>query len=378
MSRPPAPGPLPAGVADITPAWLGAALREGGVVAAGDVAAVEATVIGEDHGFTGVVARLHVTYDAGGSGPATMVAKLPTAERGADSGYRRRLAADPDGRRKLLERSAHEVAFYRDTATAGGAPVPRLLFGAVDDANERVVLLLEDVGPAQQPDLLTGMSADESRAVLRAMAGFHARWWEQSAAFPGWLPRWDADHRRRQERFAQAVDPFLERHAEALPDGAPALVEGLRTQYGDSLAALAALPPTIIHCDLHADNVLLARTTDSPPTAFVLDWQTVALGPVVVDLNLLLVGSLATSTRRQHERRLLAEYLELLDSRGVLGVRAEELVAAYRLATQWHLATIVTWLATVDRDALSWRERLIVERLISDPRVFNAALDHAS
>jgi len=48
---------LPSDVSELTPVWLTAALRNGGVLEAGEVVAVSASVIGEELGFTGVVAR---------------------------------------------------------------------------------------------------------------------------------------------------------------------------------------------------------------------------------------------------------------------------------------------------------------------------------
>src|SRR5690606_27025736 len=72
--------PVPATIAELTPAWLTAALAEGGGPGS-RVATVDTEPIGLDTGFLGHLARLHLAYD-GGDGPATLVAKLPTTDPG--------------------------------------------------------------------------------------------------------------------------------------------------------------------------------------------------------------------------------------------------------------------------------------------------------
>ena len=367
---------MPSRLADLTPDWLTAALREGSVLNVGDVEAVSATVIGEELGFTGVVARLELTYSVAGGGPRSIVAKLPTAERRIESGFRRRTDAHPQARRRLVKRSQLEIRFYEEIATGGPSPAPRMFFGAADTGAGTAILLLEDLGNVRQPDLLAGMSASDARAVLGAMAPFHAHWWRRAGTSAGWVPAWEPHPQARQDRFDVSVDTFLDRYSEALPADVGYVIQAMRKDYGGALRELAAAPPTLIHGDLHADNIVFADGAEDAP-AVVLDWQTVAVGPAVADVNTLLVGSMTTPTRRRHEMELLAEYHELLSAAGVRGLDLAQLVSSYRLASRWHLARTVVWLGNTEPAELAGRERLIVEGLISEPRVFEAALDHA-
>ena len=48
-----------------------------------------------------------------------------------------------------------------------------------------------------------------------------------------------------------------------------------------------------------------------------VDWQTVAVGPWVHDVNYFLVSALDVPDRRAHERELLGHYLKALASFGV-------------------------------------------------------------
>jgi Ser/Thr protein kinase RdoA (MazF antagonist) len=366
--------PVPADLDDITPEWIASALRTGGWLAQGDVESVAVTVIGEEFGFTGVVARIEPAYTQERAGPPSIVAKLPLAGRAVESGYSQR-AANPAARRELADRSALELRFYTELAPRAPAVAPRLLYGAVDPRQDRAVLLLEDLRHARQADLLGGIGADEARAVLRTLARFHAAWWHD-AADADWIPGWGIDSRRRHERYLRVADSFMSRHARVLPARVGQLVEHLKSAYPRVLEELVGGPRTIIHGDLHADNVLLAEVAEESLSAFLLDWQMVALGPPAVDLNLLLVGSMTTDARRSHEAELIGEYHELLRRDGVTDIALGQLLTSYRQATLWHLAATVGWLAWADGAVLTGRERLIVERLITEPRVFQAAIDH--
>jgi hypothetical protein len=51
---------IPTTLSEITPAWLTWTLRDAGVIAGSTVTSVNAKVIGEERGFTGVVARLYL------------------------------------------------------------------------------------------------------------------------------------------------------------------------------------------------------------------------------------------------------------------------------------------------------------------------------
>ncbi|MFM7871804.1 MAG: phosphotransferase, partial [Actinomycetota bacterium] len=95
---------LPTSSAEITPEWLTERLRATGTIDASTaVTAIERDLMGAGVGFMGEVGRIKVGY-AGGSGPATMICKIPTQ----DPNVRGLLAAA-----KVFER---EARFYADVA----------------------------------------------------------------------------------------------------------------------------------------------------------------------------------------------------------------------------------------------------------------------
>ena len=107
--------------------------------------------------------------------PSSLVAKLSTPER--------------------WEQAAREVRFHRYVEAA---PSPTVYYG--DTHASRAVLLLEDLTHARQGDVLEGCSIEDTRAVLAAIAPFHARYWDRDSS-AAWLAREELDPQARQVRF---------------------------------------------------------------------------------------------------------------------------------------------------------------------------------
>jgi aminoglycoside/choline kinase family phosphotransferase len=359
--------PVPEGPDDVTPAWLTAVLREAGHLPRGAVTAVSVETIGADRGFTGVVARLRPRYEgvADPPPPASLVAKLPTAQRDTPSAYRRAAPA-----RAYYERCAREVSFYRDLA-GDIAAVPQLYHGAADPEQRRVVLLLADLAGGQAGDALAGCTPAQAGAILDAVAPLHARMWQRDP--PAWVPALVTDPAAAQQRYATRVDPFLERYGHQVPPPVRELVEWLAGGYAAVLTELMAAPATVVHTDLHLDNVVFG-TADQPVA--LLDWQSACRGPAVVDLVEVVFGSLPVADRRAAESELLARYAARLAESGVADYPVARLRQDCRAALLRHLAGRVGWLATADPDGLSGRERALVAAVLGDGRLVAALLDH--
>jgi phosphotransferase family enzyme len=247
------------------------------------------------------------------------------------------------------ERAAREEQFYRQV---GASFAPRFL-GVVDG-----LLLLEDVG-GRQGDVLAGCSVDEAMLVLEPLSRFHAAHRGGHEGFP----RWGADPPARQERYAAQADVFLERHGAELPPSVVELVDALRTRLASVVAELASAQPTLIHADLHLDNVLF-DAADRP--AVVLDWDIVANGPVALDV-LFLYGSLSPHERRAVEDEVLEWYA------GELACPADEFRRQCGLALLVQLAGLVMWLSHPPRSASS-REPAVRKAALAGDGPFLAAL----
>jgi phosphotransferase family enzyme len=341
---------LPTTPEEVTGEWLSVAL--GARDEPRRVAVATWEQIGQGYGLTGVVARFHMD----GADPPTLIAKFPMAEPDVPSTYWAVQQRDVAAIRRYYERCAREVRFYREIAPRSPTIAPRCYYAAADEANRRIVLLLEDAAP-----------------VMAGLASFHARWWEQPAAFP-WLPRWGGANQARQERYARMIAPFLARYGDHLPGPIRALVERLGTRYGALLAALDATPATIIHADLHLDNIAF-NPVGVTPSAVVLDWQSVCCGPAAVDLAPFIVGALAVEERRRVADDLVRRYHTRLLDAGVAGYPIEHLREECRLALVRQVAAVVIWLAEADTEHLAGREGALVAAALGDGRLIAALLD---
>jgi aminoglycoside phosphotransferase (APT) family kinase protein len=189
------------------------------------------------------------------------------------------------------------------------------------------------------------------------------------------FPRSIGDLEARQERYARSATTFLERYGDGLPRAVRNVVELLRSRLARVLAALHEGPQTLVHADLHLDN-LIFDGRGSGRSVVVLDWQTASVGPPAWDLALFLFGSLTPEDRRAGEGALLDRYLTLLAAHGVDGYSAESLRRDCRLALLALFAGTIVWVAGVEAHEMLERERALQRAAIADGRLIAAVLDY--
>jgi len=365
--------PIPLTPGDVTPEWLTAALTDSSVLRHGRVSEARWQRVGQDYGFTGIIGRVQLRYrNARGDPPASLIAKLPMAIDADASGYRRAQERDPERMDRYYARCEREARFYRKTPVAFA---PTLFYAAVDREQRRVVLLLEDVSGGRQGDVLHGCSVEDAELVIDHVAPFHASWWGDRAAADG-FPRPGPDPQARQTRYAARVDHVVDMYRGRIPPEVHEIAEQLRTQLGAVAAALEARSATLIHGDLHLDNMIF-DTRGRGRSVTVLDWQTVALGSPAWDVAMFLSSSLSVEDRRAAEGDLLDRYVRQLSSHGVSDYSLEELRQEYGLALLVLLAGTLHWLSAVDPAEAMGRERALQEdALAAGGRLMSAVLDH--
>lgn len=357
----------------ITPPHLTDALRAAGALTGGTVESVRWRSYAEDRGLAGVISRGTIRYDGPpGSAPTTVIAKFPMADRDVESTYSVRRRNDT-GRRDHFERSVRELRFYREVAPVAGVSVPELYAGEFDDRSETVAMLMADVRDAEERDLLLGCTPDEAAAVVASMAPLHAWGWDHDG--PDWLLRTtpvplDAI----VERYGAYAEPFLAQWGPYLPRGVHDIVRRLATGLADVLVALDNAPATVIHGDLHLDNVLFRR--DGDPRVVILDWQGVRRGPVAEDVGGFVLAALTPGARRAHAEGIFTDYLDRLAGYGVTGMSLDQLHRDVRLVSLRRLAGVVNWAMRAESAAIGPRERALVEAQVADDRLASALIDY--
>jgi aminoglycoside phosphotransferase (APT) family kinase protein len=186
---------------------------------------------------------------------------------------------------------------------------------------ERGVLVLEDMVDTRQGDILIGATSDEADALVDAMAILPARFWNASDAGVASLPLWDAVAEKRLSNLRETLPIFLAEWQGRVPDAAFAFATDLVKRTEDAYGELKAAPITLVHGDLHLDNVLFAR--DGTP--IVLDWPGTSRGPAAADFGHFLAESMSPALRRARQRALADRHVAALATQGVIGYTAEAL-----------------------------------------------------
>jgi hypothetical protein len=296
----------------VTPAWLTDVLREAGALARdARVVALDATPIGT--GQVGANVRFVLTYD-GEPGPSTVVCKFASA--------------DPDSAAAGVSTLTYEteVAFYRELAHTVHVSRPHCYYADLEHGTANVVIVLEDLAPAEQGDQISGCTVEQAELVMDEAAKLHApRWGDPALASMPWLNRPPSGG----TVLLLFWDGFLARYRETL--AAATIEEGQRLVGAvAALQDLRPLAPTAIHGDFRLDNMLFDAASAARPVTIV-DWQTVHVGSGPQDVAYFVGNAFSdVDERRQHEERLVRRYHDLLVEGGVRGYPFDQCWLEYR------------------------------------------------
>lgn len=276
---------VPASEAELSPEWLGAALA--GSFPGAHAESAHVARIGEGYGLSSRIFRCRLS---GAGMPGSVVVKLWPTD-------------GPAGTR--------ELQFYESFARELGVRVPACHHAASDTSRSRGVLVLEDLEGATQGDCLEPLDARGALAMAGVLAALHATWWERpELAAADWLP----SHATRDTQWLRSRrGEFLARFGDGLDPTLRALLERVEPLAARADERLSGAPITLLHGDLHLDNVLFEADTERP---VLMDWARVTRGPAVLDLAELLfaMGSIAAL------EPTLEHYLGALRRRGVHGL----------------------------------------------------------
>ena len=202
----------------------------------------------------GANVRYALSYDrAGPKAPATVVCKFSSRDE----------ASAAAGVAALTYET--EVAFYRDLAHTVDISRPHCHFAEVRPGTADVVLVMEDIAPAEQGDQIAGCTVQQASLAVEEAARLHGpRWGDPTLEEFTWLDRGDTSA-GIAAMLGAIWDGFVERYR--------ATLDPVTLEAGPAVAALApellasgSSPRTPVHSDYRLDNMLFAASARGPAT----------------------------------------------------------------------------------------------------------------
>jgi aminoglycoside phosphotransferase (APT) family kinase protein len=243
--------------------------------------------------------------------------------------------------------TTREASFYAEIAPHISMRVPQCP-GVVTDASGRAIMIMEDVVAAGGTfcDTFSPFTVAQAQASLDQIARLHAA--SHLLQSNPWIPRgldWMAESRNfPQERL----------HGQ-MQDGRGAGLPEATLSGGNLLAALRVMArhskegaQTLLHGDTHIANVYM--TPEGPGFA---DWQLIKSANWAIDVAYHINCVLRVDVAEQHERELLAYYLDALGRHGGRPIAADAAWEEYCRATPYGL---YLWAITTRVDPAKTRE----------------------
>ena len=240
--------------------------------------------------------------------------------------------------RMAQRRSSASCSFAATWVNACGDCIAKCFGGTSDSKSGSGVLVLEDVTPAEQGDVLRGCTHAQAEAVVRALARVHgASWAARTDRIPPSLPRWRPASMER-DRWTDRLERARQRFPAILNRSLLADFHDLPEQVASAVEELTRGPVSWIQVDAHLDNVLWRRDG----TAVLLDWCNAAIGPPAVDLARFFVDGVVDASQPERVSALMATYAE---ERGSQGAQAGpiELHPGFALALPPLLQGAIGW-----------------------------------
>lgn len=343
--------PIPETLDEITADWLTLALRRRRVISEQTTVLDRMIeVLGVGEGFASELARVHLSY-GGGSGPGTVIAKIPTSVKDNRNGS------------EMLGVYERELRVYEQILGDIEVPAPRLYYGDITlnpDAPRQVervrrlerlpiallrlimwflirfgraktfpsILIIEDLAPAAIGDQLQGCSLDRAGEALESVARLHAATWQDRLPPERhWLVSGAIAPRVFHAGSLSARRGFLKNYGRHLSDHTRELYESTRSDNVERTVRLHRdVPQCMLHGDFRLDNMFFA-----PDGAFraLIDWQLSSFGPGVLDIAYFICGSIDPGVSEAEIDGLLERYHAALLAGGVTDYPFEDLKAHY-------------------------------------------------
>lgn len=259
--------------------------------------------------------------------PQTLIGKFPAdAEDSRNAGI-------------FMGTYIREVKFYQLLQPNARITTPDCYFADINEETHDFVLMMSDAAPAEQGDQLTGITVDETKAVLREAAKLHSAFWlDETLNEHAWISNTPkAPTIVEPDQFRQAWAGFQDRYGALVSARAKQVGSAICKNY-EPLRDAQSERQCLVHGDFRPDNMLFATEQGGKPLT-VVDWQSVTFGPAAADIGNCIAGALAPELRRQHETELLELYAEDLHRLGAKPYAMDELMRHYVLGAYQHFTT---------------------------------------
>jgi Phosphotransferase enzyme family len=260
-----------------------------------------------------------------------------------------------------------EISFYQEFGDDSGIRIPKCYRASLDAENRRAVLILEDLAAFEQGDCLQPLDLERASVLARSLARFHLRWWDhERLRNTAWIPSvsqvW-----RGTDWFTSRRDLFLSRFQDRLLPACRPLFESIEAVERSSNKLLSGLPETLLHGDLHLDNVMFEGSAHP----VILDWARVCRGPAALDLCELVFGmvgvdkinAILTAYASEFDKNDLGVSYETTVAAGLTGALFRKFITSTCGIARWNPASdreqklIEAAISGVQTSILAWRER---------------------
>lgn len=231
----------------------------------------------------------------------------------------------------VAECARSELKFYQQRAPQAGINAPKCYFAGLDDGDGSSFLLLEDLlarnvsfGYALRP-----VDPQTAQKALAMLARYHAQWWNS----PGKPQLHTASGNIVTDVWLDVANFELSRTLPRFVYVPPELHD--RKRFLNAVYRLWDSNLQGTHCILHGDLALGNCFFDADGSPGFLDGQGDTLGCWAHDFTTFVITALDVEDRRNHERSLLALYLDELRARGADAPSFDEAWLQYRRNIIW-------------------------------------------
>lgn len=336
---------IPNHLSEITRDWVAACLEKKSLVS------VTLEPFGEGVGMMSSMAIVRLSW------PDNSSAELPDS-------LVIKIAAENDTNRTVAQQFnlyLKEVNYYSDLAPLTTATSPKVYASAIDDKHN-FFLLMQDISDYRMGSQVDGATLAECELMVDFLARLHASFWNKLEDV-AWLPHMSGS--QNATNMAVGCEHGWEQLLSYFGEFVPEPINANRDLYIKSISSLQERldqsPRTLIHGDFRMDNMLFGQKPGHE-ALMVVDFQGPLKGNGIQDLGYLLSHSAKTEIRQQHERELIARYVDQLGLHGVKHYTVDTAFEHYRVgvAYAWTVAVVIAGTMDPANDrGYAWMSKMV-------------------